>query len=166
MSIRISSLRETVGRRRSGGTGTSPSARTIERNARRRSSLPRELVRTERNDRRCGKAEGSALAEAGKRLAVGLECAVAEPFQRGGGLAAFLLPEFRLLAFLLDAAVVLDLGVLVALGIHRDGRLAVEEAAEQRVELGDAVVRRGEASQAPPGGCPPSSAGRAASRLA
>ena len=115
MSIRISSLRETVGRRRKrrrrhvavGAHDRPQRAAEIELAARMGAN------RAERPALRQGR--GQRPAEAGERLAVGLECAVAEPFQRGRELAAFLLPEFRLLAFLLDAAVVLDLGVLVAL---------------------------------------------------
>ena len=103
--------------------------------------MPRELVRTERKERRCGKADGSAWRKpaSASRSVWNARWPSRSTADADSPLSSC--REFRLLAFLLDAAVVLDLGVLVALGVHRDGRLAIEEAAEQRVELGDAVVR-------------------------
>ena len=109
----------------------------------------------ERKERRCGKALGSARRKSANAWRSVSNDADAKPLDGGSGFAALLLPEFRLFALLLDAVVVLDLGVLVAFAIHGDGRLAIEEAAEQRLEFGLRGRAAAQAWQAPPGGYPP-----------
>ena len=97
-------------RRRSSGEGTSPSALTISRSERRRSSLPREVVRTVRKERRAGKAAAELRRKPASLSSVALEVARCSAARRRTTARRLSLLGQRL-CFLARAAIVLDLRV-------------------------------------------------------